>query len=118
MRVLLDECLPVGLREPVASYGHPCDTVVDAGLSGKKNGELLALAEGKWDVLLTGDSNIRHQQNLAGRKIAILVIRARSNRLVDLLPAVPACARALESIKPGHITEIWYWPTGAVIKES
>ncbi len=61
-------------------------TVQDAGWSGKENGELLALADASFDVLVTLDHNIRYQQNLTGRKIALVILRARSNRLVDLHP--------------------------------
>jgi hypothetical protein len=67
---------------------------------------LLALAEGKWDVLLTNDKNIKYQQNMAGRTIAILILSSNSNRLSDLLPLIPACARALISIQSGQIIEI------------
>ena len=47
--------------------GHECETVRDAGYSGKGNGELLTLAEKNFDVFITIDQNIRHQQNLVGR---------------------------------------------------
>jgi hypothetical protein len=45
--------------------GHECRTVREIGLAGKKNGELLALADGVWDVLLTNDRNLRYQQNMS-----------------------------------------------------
>ena len=63
MRVLIDECLPAGLKEPLAALGHECETVRRAGYGAKKNGELLSLMEGQWDVLLTNDRNIKYQQN-------------------------------------------------------
>jgi hypothetical protein len=62
-------------------------------LEARKNGELLALGGGVWDELLTSDKSIRHQQNLIGRKISILVIRTRSNRVVDLLPLMRLALR-------------------------
>ena len=67
------------------------------------NGELLNLAEAEFDALVTLDTNLRHQQNLIGRKIAIVVLRARSSRLSDLISYFPSCANALQSIKPGEI---------------
>lgn len=53
-----------------------CLTVQEAGWSGKENGELLALAESEFDVLVSIDQNIRYQQNLTGRRIAIVILRA------------------------------------------
>jgi hypothetical protein len=55
MRVLLDECIPVALKRNVIALGHECQTAVEAGFAGKKNGELLTLAERRGDVLLTTD---------------------------------------------------------------
>jgi predicted nuclease of predicted toxin-antitoxin system len=106
MKILVDECLPDELRESVAAMGHECQTVRRAGFGSKKNGELLALAEGRWDVLLTSDRNIKYQQNMTGRRVSILILRAKSNRMKDLLPLMPACAQALLSIQPGQVVEV------------
>src|SRR5215472_16419764 len=81
------------------------ETVRRAGYGSKKNGELLTLAEGRWDVLLTSDRRIRYQQNMTGRNLSIVVLCAKSNRMLDLLPLMPACAQALVSISPGQIVE-------------
>jgi predicted nuclease of predicted toxin-antitoxin system len=89
MKVLIDECLPAGLKE---AFGHECQTVRRAGFGSKKNGELLALAERQWDVLLTSDRNIKYQQNMTGRSVSILILCAKSNRMKDLAPLLPACA--------------------------
>jgi len=62
--------------------------------------------EGRWDVLLTNDRNIQYQQNMSGRNVSVLILCAKSNRIKDLLPLVPACARALLSISPGRIVEV------------
>jgi predicted nuclease of predicted toxin-antitoxin system len=106
MRVLLDECLPAGLKQSFAALGHEADTVRRAGYGAKKNGELLSLMEGRWDVLVTNDRNIQHQQNMRDRNISILILCAKSNRLKDLLPLIPLCAKALQSITPGRIVEV------------
>src|SRR5260221_1166114 len=106
MRILIDECLPAPLIDSLTPFGHECKTVREIGLGSKKNGELLSLAEGKWDVLLTNDKNIKYQQNMAGRTISIRVLSANSNRLNDLLPLIPDCARALPSIQGGPVVEI------------
>lgn len=71
MRVLIDECLPAPITGSFATHGHECRTVREAGFAGKKNGGLLSLADGEWDVLLTNDKNIKYQQNMAGRRISI-----------------------------------------------
>ena len=105
MKILLDECLPRDLRKHLV--GHNCQTVPQAGLAGKANGELLALAERSgWQVLLTMDQGMPYQQNLAGRTISLAIIRAQSNRLPDLLPHVPAILAALPSLKPGEVIQI------------
>jgi len=106
MKILLDECLPDELKGSVAAMGHECQTVRRAGYGAKKNGELLTLAEGRWDVLLTSDQNIKYQQNMTGRSVAMLILRAKSNRMKDLLPLMPTCAKALLSIQPGQVLEV------------
>lgn len=58
MRLLIDECLPRRVKFLFAEAGHECETVRDAGFSGKENGELLALADKDFDVLVTIDRNI------------------------------------------------------------
>jgi predicted nuclease of predicted toxin-antitoxin system len=109
MKVLIDECAPRALKLILASNGHEGLTVQDAGWSGKENGELPALAEVEFDVLVTLDTNLRYQQNLAGRKISIVVLRAQSNRLTHISPLFPACVKAVDTIKPGDI--VYLGPT-------
>jgi predicted nuclease of predicted toxin-antitoxin system len=106
MKVLVDECTPRALKSFLSKHGHESLTVQEAGWSGKENGELLALAEAEFDVLVTLDTNLRYQQNFAGRRIAIVIIRARSNRLGHLSPHFLACVEALETIKPGDIIHV------------
>ena len=62
------------LKNISSIMGHESRTVQEAGWFGKQNGELLTLAESAFDVLVTIDTNLRHQQNLADRKIAIVVL--------------------------------------------
>jgi predicted nuclease of predicted toxin-antitoxin system len=106
MKVLIDECAPRALKRNLTAHGHDCLTVQEAGWSGKENGELLALAEGKFDVLVTLDTNLNDQQNLAKHKIAILILFAFSNRMDHLSPLFPACVEALAIIKPGDIVRV------------
>jgi hypothetical protein len=105
MTVLLDECIPRKLKR--VFHQHECATVPELGFAGRKNGVLLSLAEDAgFDVLFTIDRGIQFQQNISGRNIAILVVRARSNRLADLLPLMPQCLLAISSIQPGQVIRI------------
>ena len=106
MKILIDECIPAALKENLTSLGHECQTVRQAGFGSKKNGELLALAEGRWNVLLISDRNIKFQQNMTGRSVSILILCPKSNRMKDLLPLMPACAQALLSIRGGQVVEV------------
>src|SRR5258708_38120232 len=106
MKVLIDECAPRALKNFLSKHGHESLTVQEAGWSGKENGELLALAESEFDVLVTLDTNLNYQQNLAGRKLAIVILFARSNRLSDLTPLFTPCADALATIKPGNVIRV------------
>jgi predicted nuclease of predicted toxin-antitoxin system len=106
MKILIDECLPSELKGTLTEMGHECQTVRQAGFGSKKNGELLTIAEGRWDVLLTSDRNIRYQQNMTGRSVSIVIPRAKSNRMKDLLPLMPAGAQALLAIQAGQVVDV------------
>jgi hypothetical protein len=71
------------------------------GWAAIKNGELLALAEKEFDVLITVDRNLSFQQNLPKFNIAVLVLRAHSNRLADLKPLAPQVLAILPSLIKG-----------------
>ncbi len=105
MKVLLDECIPRKFKRSLP--GHECQTVPEAGLAGKTNGELISLAERSgFEVLLTVDKGLARESNAAGRKIAIIIVHAKSNRLADLLPHAEACVAQISSIRPGQIVRI------------
>ena len=106
MRLLIDECLPRTIKFLFEDGGHECRTVQEAGFSGKENGELLSLAEQNFDVFVTIDKNIQYQQNMSNRKIAVLIIRTKSNDIDDIRPQVPYALATLDSIKPGEIVEV------------
>jgi len=59
-----------------------------------------------FDVLLTVDRGLEYEQNLAGRRIAVVIFRTKSIALQELLPHVPACLTVLASIKPGEIAKV------------
>ena len=105
MRILIDECIDERFRNGLP--GYDCQTARYAGLAGLKNGDLLLAAEAaRFDVFLTVDHGFEYQQNLTTRKIAIMIFHAKSNRLRDLLPLVPACLAHIASIQPGQIVTI------------
>ena len=102
MRLLLDECVDEGLRHFFPE--HECQTVRYAGFAGLKNGRLLQAAEAAgFEVLITIDQNIPDQQNLSGRRLAILILSAPSNRLGHLKKLLPDALTALQSIAPGEV---------------
>lgn len=107
MKVLIDECAPKALKTFLTSQGHESLTVQEAGWAGKENGELLNLAEADhFDVLVTVDTNLLYQQNLKGRRIAIVILEYSSNRLEHLRQYFPACASAIKGIKAGEIVRL------------
>jgi predicted nuclease of predicted toxin-antitoxin system len=105
MRILLDECLPVDLRHDLAPAGV-VETAQFAGLRQIVNGKLLDAMVGRFDVLVTADANLRYQNAIAGRPIAVLVLRASTNGLADLRPLIPAALNALSRIQPGTVVEV------------
>ena len=105
MKVLLDECIPRKFKRELAV--HDCQTVPEAGLAGEKNGALLSLAEASgFEVFLTMDKGLPYEQNLTGRRIAVIIVSAKSNRLADLLPHVPACLSIISSIQPSQLVRV------------
>ena len=102
MTILLDESAPRVIQKRLT--GFSIKTVQELGWSGIKNGELLRRVEERFDVLITADRRIRHQQQLAGRKLAVVVLPTNQVRVVtDLLPALE---QALKTIQPGALVEI------------
>lgn len=105
MKVLLDENLPHQLR-PLLT-GHDVFTVQYLGWSGTKNGHLLTLAAAaNFDLLITMDDGVPYQQNHRTLPIALIILSAPSNDLIDLLPLVPELQRLLPTIIPRSITFI------------
>ena len=105
MRILLDECVPRKLKYSLPD--QECQTVPEAGLSGKMNGTLLNLAESAgFEIFMTMDKGLEYEQNPAGRSIAILILRAKSNRLADLPPLVPGLLRIMNQARKDEIHRI------------
>ena len=101
MHVLFDQGTPVPIRRFLQS--HRIRTSREQGWSKLANGDLLNAAEDAgFDVLLTTDQNIRYQQNLVGRKIAIVVLSKARWRLIK--PVVAQIVTAVDAAQPGTLT--------------
>lgn len=98
MRILLDESLPIELRDELPQ--HSIRSVQEMGWSALKNGELLRRAVDEFDVFLTADQNLQYRQNVKALPIAVAVLVARSNRIQSLKPLVPALLSALAALEP------------------
>ncbi len=72
----------------------------------QKNGTLLTLAEAEFDVLVTVDQGMEHEQNFANRKMSLLVLNSKSNQIEDLEPIIPAPLAALRDIQPGSVVRV------------
>jgi hypothetical protein len=101
VKVLLDECVDWRLARDIV--GHDVKTARQMGWTTIKNGELLALAGGRFEAFVTVDRNLSFQQNLVSYPIAVIVRRAKTNRLADLKPMAPKLIAAIESARPGVI---------------
>ena len=102
MRILIDESLPRYTKRLLS--GYEVTTVQEMGWTGTKNGKLLALAEGRFDAFLTADKNLRYQQNLTGRTLAIVVFPSNRLSIVKTLEArLKIC---LSTINAGQIVEL------------
>ena len=103
MRLLFDQGTPVPLRNHLP--GHTVETAYERGWAGLLNGDLLAQAEAEgFDALVTTDQNLRYQQNLAGRKIAVLVLMTTS--WPRIRGDVARVVHALDNVRPGSYEEI------------
>ena len=102
MRILFDQGTPLPLREHLTS--HSVATAFELGWSDLQNGELLAEAETRFDLFITTDQQLRYQQNLAGRKLAILVLLTTSwPRIRKCISEIQA---AVERTQPGTYEEL------------
>lgn len=102
MKILLDECVPWPMYKLLA--GHDCTTAQKRGWGGIKNGDLLKLAAAEFDLFITADQNIRYQQNLANRAIAI--IELSTNDLHRIQAAEKSLIAAVETIVAGELQRL------------
>ncbi len=102
LRILFDQGTPVPLRQ--ALKAHVVSTTYEMGWASLSNGDLLDAAEAQFDVLVTTDQNLRYQQNLAGRRLAILILPFAS--WPKLQGHVPRIVSAIEAMTPGQYLEL------------
>ena len=103
MRILFDQGVPYPLRQHL--IGHSVDTAFEKGWSNLRNGELLDRAEqGNYDLLITTDQQLRHQQNLVGRRLAVLVLMSTSWPRIRL--RIDAIEEAVNGIRSGDYLEV------------
>lgn len=105
MRILLDECLPWGLRHDLG--GHDVTSVQRMGWSGTKNGALLPMiAQAGFSIFLTMDRGIEYQQRIVELSFGVIALRAHSNDIVALRPLMPAVLSCLSAVRPGQLMRV------------
>ena len=104
MKIFLDHCVPKRLLRLLSE--HEVKTAYQMGWAAKKNGELLKLVENEFEVFLTVDQNLQHQQNLTSSPLRFVVLIAASNQYDSLAPLIPQVKAALTKLGPGAVIEV------------
>ncbi|MBC7771960.1 MAG: DUF5615 family PIN-like protein [Pyrinomonadaceae bacterium] len=105
MKVLLDENLPLDFRYFLT--GHDVFTVDFTGWKGIQNGKLLSLAAfNRFDALISKDAGIEYQHNLAQLSVSVVLLRAKTNSLDDLIALVPSLLPTLDALQPRSVVRI------------
>jgi len=102
MRILFDQGTPAPLKTHL--IGHIVETAFELGWSNLQNGELLAMAENSFDLLITTDQQLHFQQDLSGRKLSVLVLMTTS--WPRILLHIPRILDAIDKIDPGGYLEL------------
>jgi predicted nuclease of predicted toxin-antitoxin system len=102
MKVLPDACVPRPLRKFLSA--HVVQTAREMGWGQLKNGVLLDEAESRFDVLLTTDQNLKYQQRVTGRRLAILVLP--TNDWPTIQSRADEVAAKLAGLRPGDYVEL------------
>jgi hypothetical protein len=102
MKILFDHGTPAPLRRFLA--GHQVSTAYEMGWARLSNGDLLAAAEQSFDALITTDQNLRYQQNLTNRRLAILVLPTTS--WPEIQKHLTEVTGAVDTIQRGGFLEI------------
>jgi hypothetical protein len=101
MRIILDECLPRRVLRDIPD--HHVTTVPRQGWAGITNGALLTRITSDFDIFITMDSNIVHQQNLKGLQVCLIVLHGPNSRYETLQPLLPQIRSAIANAQPGSV---------------
>ena len=104
MRVLLDGCVPRRLADELPD--HEVNTAPKMGWGDLDDGPLLDAMAARFEVLVTVDKSLPKQQRIDNRPLAVVVLRAKTNRLMDLLPLAARLQAVLENARRGQVYEI------------
>ncbi|HEY3760786.1 MAG TPA: hypothetical protein VGN23_03470 [Verrucomicrobiae bacterium] len=102
MKILFDHGTPAPLRRELP--GHEISTAYEMGWAELNNGDLLSAAEKSFEAFITTDKNLRYQQNLTGRRLAILVLPTTS--WLEIQKHTDKVSSAIASLKPGDFIEL------------
>ncbi len=102
MQILFDQGTPIPLRNVLA--GHSESSAYEMGWAALENGALLAAAEAAFDAMITTDQSLPYQQNLAGRRLAILVLPTTSWPVIER--HVGLVTAAIATLRPGEVREL------------
>jgi predicted nuclease of predicted toxin-antitoxin system len=102
MKIVFDKCVPRPLRKQLP--GHEIFTAEEMGWGQLENGDLIRAAEQQFEAIITSDQQWKYQQNLSGRKLAIVVLP--TNRWMVVRQSVSKIRTALDKLRPGDYIEI------------
>jgi len=107
-RILLDECLPVKLKYRFQEIAPDfwVSTVTGKGWTGIKNGKLLEIAQKEFEIFVTIDQSLSYQQKLSKYSIAVIALKAKSNRYNDLLEFIQPASEVIKTAEAGKFYEI------------
>ena len=106
MRLLLDENLDERLRYSFP-LRHQVETVKFHRWAGMLDDQMLAMARGQFDALITADQKLPEEQTITGADVAVIVLHGKTNKLEDHLPLIPGILSALETIQRGQVEHIY-----------
>jgi hypothetical protein len=98
MKILLDECVLWPVYKLFVGHDCDCEPVQRRGWGGVKNGALLRLADGEFDIFVTSDQSLRYHQNLTGFRIAVLQLS--TNKLKRIVAAAASLQTAVQALQP------------------
>jgi predicted nuclease of predicted toxin-antitoxin system len=106
LRILLDENMPRKLITLLGADDIEAQTIGQRGWKGKQDGELLRAAQDEFDVFITIDQGIPHQQNISRLRIGIILLEARSNRYADVAPLMEEVNDKIRQITDGKLITV------------